>query len=83
MYDSTSFTNRPFGLFEVSRQHDASRLLNNVELLLEDVEEHLTQVGKNGVAGFAPASISDMTDAAEAAREVVSMIKSEQLTIDN
>ena len=82
MYESTSFTNSPFGLFAVSRTNDASRLLNNIELLVEDVEEHLAQVGNSGIAGFAPASISDMADATEAAREIVSMIKSEQLTTE-
>jgi hypothetical protein len=78
MYDSTGFSNLSFGLFAASRQHDASRLLNNVELLVEDVEGHLAQVGPNGVGGFESASVSDLTDAVETAREVVTMIKSQQ-----
>lgn len=78
MYSSNGFTSLPFGLFAASRENDASRLLNNVELLVEDVEEHLARVGSSGIAGFGPSSISDLMDAAEAAREVVSMVKSAQ-----
>lgn len=78
MYNATGFTSLPFGLFAASREHDSSRLLNNIELLVEDVEEHLAWVGTNGIAGFAPESISDLTDAVDAAREIVLMIKSAQ-----
>lgn len=78
MYSESGFTSLPFGLYAFSRDDDARRLLNNVELLVEDVEGHLAQVGSNGIAGYGAAAILDLTDAVETARTVVSMIKHEQ-----
>lgn len=81
MYSPTDYETNSFTLANIIRSDDASRLINNLELLIEDAEENLARVGLNEIEGFGPEAISDMTEAVEAAREVVVLIKAAQLNV--
>lgn len=75
MYDSPGFTGRSFGLFAALASSEPSRLINNIELLVDDVDEHLSSAVVSGVDGFSKEDIAELTDASEVAREVVMLIK--------
>lgn len=75
MYQKTGFAQSSFGLFAALRAQDSGRLTNNVELLMEDVEEHLADVGPAGLEGFDETSMAHLQAAASAAREVVALVK--------